>query len=286
MKNKTMDTFEQMSDDEKLRAENDFLKMKLMLEHGAHFGDISDNPDDLSPEMENQLLNNVMALEEQFAKEHKTIKVFDKIDRPQHFKPVAAIPGKDIKHAWEELSNYLNKYGIDLAVCSPNISTRELYRFTIEELFEYEMDDINLPGWTTNFIYDEFYPDPVYDNSRLVQQDLLGDLFSTNDLFCEMQYTEEGFYFNGTWYNTFKNYSEKINRFKSLFDEIELEECTVNSCTVNENDCCVTGNYKAVAQSANSKTTFSGNFTVGLIKDDAGYWNMKDIEIEGFNLAS
>ena len=54
------------------------------------------------------------------------IKVFDRIKRPTHFKPLNEIPDNEIGKAWDELDTYLNKYNIDLAVCSPNISNREL----------------------------------------------------------------------------------------------------------------------------------------------------------------
>jgi hypothetical protein len=100
--------------------------------------------------VENEFLNYIIAYEKQAA-ERKTIKVFDRIGRPGHFKPVDAIPEDKIESAWNQLNAFLNKYNIDLAVCSPNISKRELYRFTTQELFDHAMDDLNVPGMTTCF---------------------------------------------------------------------------------------------------------------------------------------
>ncbi|MFC0776033.1 hypothetical protein [Terrimonas alba] len=275
-----MEDFNHLEGDEKLKAENEFLKMKLMLEQGTHFAG-NDNTN-LPTEIENQFLNNVMAFEKQFSG-HKTIKVFDKIGRPQHFKPVAEIANEDIEAAWNQLSEYLDKHGIDLSVCSPNISVRELYRFTTEELFEHETDDMNLPGWTTNFIYDEFHPDPVYDNSRLVEQDLFNDIFRKADLFYDIHYAKDGFIFNGLFYNDFKLYGERINRFKSLFDEIEMTEFNVDDCTVKENNCYVLGQYKATARMGSDETFFAGSYEVKLVISELGYWDMKEIQISGFN---
>lgn len=45
----------------KLEEENAFLQMKLTAEHGAVFGGL----DNLSPEMMNQFLKNVMKVEEE-----------------------------------------------------------------------------------------------------------------------------------------------------------------------------------------------------------------------------
>jgi len=223
-----------------------------------------------------------MAFEKQF-EEHKTIKVFDKIGRPSDFMPVNEIPDNAIEEAWKELRHYMNEYGIDLDVCSPNISARELYRFTTEELFEHETDDMTLPGWSTNFIYDEFYPDPIYENSRLVEQDLFDDIFRKTDLFSEIYYAEGGFIFNGKEYDGFKAFSGKINQFKSLFDEIEMKEYDVANCSVRETECYIEGNYKATAKIGINETVFAGNFTVKSVMGEWGYWNMKEIQINGFN---
>ena len=275
------DEFNKLADDEKLKAQNEFLKMKMMLEQGAKFGGMSDN--DLPPEIENEFLKNVMAFEKKFAEDRKTIKLFDKIGKPQHFKPVNEIDDNAMEKAWDELHDYLNEHGIDLDVCSPNISNKELYRFATEELFEHEMDDMNLPGWTTNFIYDEFYPDLVYDNSKLVEQNLLCDIFSKTDLFYEIDYDKEGFLFNGRSFERREPFITMINRFKSLFDELELLECTVMSCEVKERDCIVKGVYKATARTGKVEMVFTGDFIVDLILNELDYWSFKKIQIDGFN---
>ena len=271
--------FKGLSEQEKLQAENEFLKMKLMLEKGAKFGTTNDG--ELPGEIENYFLKTIMEYEKQFD-EHKTIKVFDKIGRPAHFGPVAQIGNDEIDHAWKELNEYLSRYGIDLSVCSPNIPARELYRFATEELFDYEMDDMDIPGMTTAFIYDEFYPDPVYDNSKMVEY-LFSEIFRKPDLFSEIQYETSGFIFNDRSYKDPKLFFEMINRFKSLFDEIILGECKIINCMVNDTYCEVNGNYCATAKSTSDKIVFQGGFKVELFLNDIGYWNFKKIRIDGFN---
>ncbi|HKO80001.1 MAG TPA: hypothetical protein VJU78_06395 [Chitinophagaceae bacterium] len=275
-----MEDFNHLEGDEKLKAENEFLKMKLMLENGAKF--VTNEENELPAAIENEFLSNMAAFEKQFG-EHKTIKVFDKIGRPAHFKPVAEIPDEEIEKAWQELSDHLDEHGVSLGVCSPNISKRELYRFATEELFEHETDDMDLPGWTTNFIYDEFHPDVVYDNSRLVEQDLFRDIFRKEDLFHEINYDKESLVFNSKLYETRESFIEMINRFKSLFDEIELLECNVISCQVGETDCEVKGNYKASAETERHKMFFEGDFKVELIRNEFEYWYFKKIQIGGLN---
>src|SRR5204863_7360081 len=115
-----------------------------------HFGIGKDH--ELPPELENTFLKHVMAFEEQF-ETAKSVKIFTKIGSPTCFRPAHEIPDTEIDVAWNELRSHLNDHGVDLDVCSPNISNRELYRFTLQELFEHETDDLDMPGWTTNFIY-------------------------------------------------------------------------------------------------------------------------------------
>src|ERR1700730_17626712 len=83
---------------ENLQVENDILKMKMILEHGAEFGSTKDLP----PEIEHQFLKSVIDFENQFQKAGR-IKVFDKIGKPQQFRPVREIPEEEIEKRWIEL---------------------------------------------------------------------------------------------------------------------------------------------------------------------------------------
>src|SRR5262245_55228798 len=133
--------FSNLNEQDELKTENEFLKMKIMLEQGGHFGGPENS--ELPPEIENQFLNNIVAFEQHIANA-KTIKVYDKIGRPTQFRPVNVIPESEIEEAWKDLYEFMCERGIDLAACSPNINARELYRFTTEELFEHETDDMDL----------------------------------------------------------------------------------------------------------------------------------------------
>jgi hypothetical protein len=277
LKYNCMESFDHLAQEDRLKAENEFLKMKLMLEHGGTFGVYENN--ELPSEIENEFLNNMIAFEKQF-EERKTIRVFDKIGRPLHFKPVNEIADRSMDEAWKELRAWLNEYGIDLDACSPNVSSRELYRFTIEELFELETHDMDLPGWTSNFIYDEFYPDPVYDNSRIVKDDLFREIFRKEEIFSEYSFVKSEILFNDKTYENYDALKTMISRFQSAFDEISLEECNVTSCEVEKTACIVKGKYQANAKTGNDEMFFKGKFSVELLLSDLGYWDMKKIDIE------
>lgn len=275
------DEFQDLNDEEKLKAENEFLKMKLMLEKGAQFGKM-ETDSELSPDIENEFLNYIMEFEKQ--SENPTyIKVFDKIERPTNFKPSSLIPDELIEQAWQNLSDYLNQYQINLDVCSPNISSRELYRFTVEELFEHEMSDMHVPGMMHCFIYDEFYPDHIYDNTRKVQDDLFPDIFSKKPMSFDYGFKDD-LSFNHKVYKDFDALKDAVNNFKTFFEEINLEKCIVSSCSVEEASSTVKGKYEASAIAGKEKMIFQGEFIIGLLLNSVGFYSIKDIFIEGIHI--
>jgi len=274
--------FQNLNEEEKLKAENEFLKMKLMLENGAHFGSI-ENDTELPPDMENEFLNYIMEYEKQ-SQNPTYIKVFDKIQRPTHFKPASQIPNEEIDVAWENLLEYLEQYQIQLSVCSPNVSNRELYRFTTEKLFEHEMSNINIPGAMHCFIYDEFYPDHIYDNTRKVEEDLFPDIFKKEPMDFDYGFVYEDISFNNKIYKDFEALKDAVNNFKSFFEKISLEECVVASSFVEENTGTVQGRYKAWAVAGNEKIIFQGEFIINLTLNSVGFHSIKDIFMEGINL--
>lgn len=268
------------TDEERLKAENDFLKMKLMLENGAQFSE--GNNSDLPAEIENQFLKNMVEFESQFA-EHKTIKVFDKIGQPNQFVNVTEIPDERIEKAWQELSDYLQQHGIFLDVCSPNITKRELYRFTTEELFVYAMDDINIPGMMHGFIYDEFHPDPIYDNTRLATQDCIDRILDNEPMEWTHHYNKTDLQLNEHSSLTIEQFRERVNRFKSSYDDLQVNEPGDLNCVIKERECRVTGNYSVKATVGNESYPLSGNWEVVLEMDEHDYWYIKAVRVQGIN---
>jgi hypothetical protein len=276
-----MEDFDHLEGAEKLKAENEFMKMKLMLEKDANFP-IS-NSAELPAETENEFLRYIIEFEKQF-EEHKTIKVFDKIGRPEHFKPATEIPDDKIDKAWDDLEDHLDKYGITLGACSPNISKRELYRFTLEELFAYEMDDMNIPGMMHGFIYDEFHPDPVYDNTRAATEDCISYILQQEPLQWTHHFSDDGLRLNGHYPLSIDELKNIVNRFKEAYDSLEINEIEAGKCIIDDNLSTVTGKYAVTATIDSDIHLLSGNWKViFLFDDELGYWYITTIEIKGIN---
>lgn len=273
-----MENFESLNQEENLKAENDFLKMKIMLERGGHFSDTGES--EIPAQVENEFLKGVIEFEGQFERQ-KMIKIFDKIGRPGQFKPVSEIADQKIKEAWSELSDYLAKYNINLDVCSPNISPRELYRFTTEELFEHEMEDISIPGMIQVFIYDEFHPDPVYDNS-LVAQDCIRYILQQEPLEWIYDFREQNLRLNDHFPLTIEHLRKLANNFKNSYDDIKIDEMENFEIVVNNKDSFAIGSYKIAVTCDKEVYQLTGNWKVVFEKDEElGHWYINEVNIEG-----
>ncbi len=274
--------FKHLNEEERLKAENDFLRMKLMLENGAEFGNLESDKG-LLPNIENEFLNYIMEFEKH-AENPVYIKVFDKIGQPTHFKPVVQITDDEIEEEWNRLLKHLNGHNINFNVCSPNITARELYRFVTEELFEHEMSDINIPGTTSNFIYDEFYPDPVYENSNTASDECINYILQKKPIEWTHNFRNENIRLNNHFPLTIDEFKAIFNNYKLAYDDIEIEEIAVKNCIVEEQLCCVDGTYIVKANSGMDTLQFSGDWKVNFEKDDNfGYWYIFEVQILGIN---
>jgi hypothetical protein len=269
--------------DENVKLENEFLKMKLMLEQGAQFGSANGNNSDLPAEIENQFLHNIIEFEKQYA-EQKRIKLFDKIGRPGQFKPVKKIPANEMDNAWDELNEYLHKFDIDLTVCSPHVSCKELYRFVVEELFKYEMDDMSMPGMMHCFTYDDFHPDYEYENTNAAIDDCIKIMLSKRPMEWMSHFRNEDIRLNKHFPITEEEFKKIVNRFKVSYEEIELKEITNINCSISGSNCKVRGGYELTAKTTTETIPLKGTWMVEFkFFKDMGYWYIINVQVTGIN---
>jgi len=261
-----------------LKEENDFLKMKMMLEHGAEFGSSKDLP----PAIENEFLRSVMEFEKQFERGGR-IKVFDKLGQPHHFRPANEVPESEIENEWMKLYEFMQERGIELSVCSPNVKSRELYRFTVEELFESETDNIDMPGMMTCFIYDEFHPDIGYDNSRIAVEQCMHYFFDKAH-FYDHHFAKK------VRVNQHMNLSRSelkyvVQNFKNQYDEIVPVHLNVQGCRLDIIRCSVNGNYEVALMVKGKSELKRGHWQVNFHLDkETEYWEINEIQIKGIHI--
>jgi len=144
-----MNKNEQFDDEDKLRQENELLKLRLQAETGAQFAENNNMP----PEIENQFLKNVLSFEQEQANA-KPAKVIELIGKPK-FRKADELKPEEMEFEFDKLMQLMNNKNIALDFLADyDVETK--YRFLTEELFEHEATLFG--GLTTHFIYEEFHP--------------------------------------------------------------------------------------------------------------------------------
>lgn len=152
-------------DPETLRRENEERKRELEQDFGAVFG-FSDP--DVPPGVENQFLRNILEFEQHY-QSREQIAVYDFIGRPSFRLPADLVSEDECRSELDRLLALLETNGIVLSVLG-QYSPSLIYRFVTEELFQIEMDNIRIPGFTSNFIYEEFHPNHALELEDRVRE--------------------------------------------------------------------------------------------------------------------
>jgi len=137
---------------ENLRIENEILRIKIKTELGGDY----ESDENLPPELENEFLKNILAFEHRYSK-IKMVKIADLLGNPTVVK-AAKMDDLAIQKAYFELEELLAQKNIVVEFTRPR-DARFKYRFITEELFVHETDDMEVPGMTKYFNYEEFHPD-------------------------------------------------------------------------------------------------------------------------------
>ena len=152
-----------LTPEEKLKIENDLLKVKLATEFGMGKMDSA-----LDYEMENEWLNYIYNFEKA-SKDAGVITVYEFLGKPE-FKNISELKKEEIESELDRLYDIMLKNEVVLDVICEYENVHELiYKFVTEELFPLEMDDIRIPGMNHRYIYEEFHPNHKYDLTEFTE---------------------------------------------------------------------------------------------------------------------
>lgn len=245
-----------------IRQENEFKKMKMSLESGAIF------PDDLSkqlpPEIESQFLDSIMSFEKAF-RNAKQVSVFEKISRPD-FVPENVLNDEEVKLELEKIESVLRQNGINLDVLADyDDEERLIYKFITEELFHLEVDDVQIEGFMTNFIYEEFHQNHKYELER-----------STLD-FLNMFFNKKSGFYNEYHSNDALNHVE-LNNFRSLFKKFKMKLFDVQDIFFDDEKAKIIFNldFWGKMNGNDNKIYYSGEGSITFILDDK-YWLVQEV---------
>lgn len=266
--------------DKQLRFENELEKLKLSATRGAKF--FSNEESNLPPEIEKKWLNYINEFENQFENSDR-ITVRSRLGDPV-FPTVDELKEDKIPKKLDELYELMIEHNIGLDVLGDE-SEHEIYRFITEELFDEEIDDIQIEGMHTVFIYEEFHPNALID----IENEL--DNFFIHYLNVEWQKDLNMYFCDRVLTNNDKeiprdDYLKEVYDFLETFDEMELKRLDIQHIEVNEkqNEADIvffvhySGWFEAV------ETEFMGQSKAHLRRDEYGFWIMYSLTMPPYKL--
>jgi hypothetical protein len=273
---------EKFSEDprENLHIENQLLKLKMQAESGAYFG----NEDgELPPEIENDFLKQVQAFEE--AWQHvKQVKVHDLLGNPD-LKREEEMTDAEVDMELKKILEILEQHNMHLETLA-EYEPRLIYRFVTEELFQHQTDDLQLPGWTTNFIYEEFHPNHKMDIQNRAVEFLNG--------WMEMKFSEYSWELNESFVLPDgailkkEDVLSKMNMVFASFDSFANSAYEIGEVSFQWNERESTGlghaeghvQYNAIMENGEI-IKFEGPFKL-YMTNEGGWWNIFYFVFPGF----
>jgi hypothetical protein len=260
--------------EENLRIENEILHLKLKAQLGGELvGNLS-----LPPELENKFIKNILDLEHAF--EHtRQVGIFDLLGQPS-VRRAEELDDQQIELALTEVCELMASKNIELDFAG-EYNARLKYAFITDELFERETDDIDIPGFVTHFIYEEFHPNHKLDIESRAIEFIEG--------WCSKQINEESWELGNTF--ILENGRELLKRdvlqkIKCVFESYrEFANCVYSFVDINfEIGMGFAGgviSYEAILENGEILPV-KGSFKIYLSLDNQ-WWNIIYFVFPGFN---
>lgn len=188
-----------------------------------------DGNSEAPPEVMNNFLDYVQQFEEQWAKAERK-KIRDILGNPS-FRKIEEIEPAAIE---DEIKIVLDKYteknyNVDI-IEKEDVNPEDFYIFLTEELMEHETDFINVPDMNTNFIYEEFHPNPKLNIKDCTDYFLWGIKKKDKEQ-TQLWSAKENLLLNNTSYNKdefadnlFNLFPDGIEETKLTFKEISVKD--------------------------------------------------------------
>ncbi len=270
--NSTMATEKDYSEDSNnffLNEQNKKKKKELKEKYGiTDSGFESEAP----PEIINSFLNYVEQFEENWEK-RESKKIREVLNNPA-FTKAEEIEPELLK---EEIEKVLKVYAehnffVDI-IEKDEVKDIDFYKFLTEELLEHETDLINVPGMNTNFIYEEFHPNPKLNIKDCVEYFHWG-LKEKDKEQILLWSAKESIVLN----NVNCNRDEFANKLFILFPD-NIEETKINFKEINVNDLKAQIELIISFKSGDKDRSEIYNIIFGFNRVDADYMEIKSLEI-------
>jgi hypothetical protein len=261
------------------KALNQAKRKELEEKYGATFGGPGDN---FSPNLESQWLHNI----EEFESQHENarlISVWQYLGCPV-FDSLEEVLTVRLAGEVERVLNLLGEHSINVDFLA-EVPVAEKYRFLVEELMDHEIEDLHLPGWTTNFIYEEFHPNLELDAKQFAEE-ALWHLFDRNLDWALNSFSQDEVY--DACGNAIDRVAMKtiIEQFYSRYAAFPSSKHTVVDCQILDGERAtvrLTSEWKGLLSGTMEQRSCSGISVMKMKRSPYGGCDVVQANIPGFN---
>ena len=277
--------FDDNSDDESASREdkiqrilNEKKRQELAKRYGAAFGD---DEAALPVDVESEWLDYVEEFERQF-EDAGRVTVREYLGYPIVVSLPSILP-ENLELELEHLIEFMYLHGVAVHFLS-NVAHDEAYRFIVEELFDEEIDDVRIPGMTTNFIYEEFHPNDEYD-AKIWAQDFLFSLLGHHREGVEVALCGNELYTAAGLPTSKATMMQKIDAFFARHPSITDTKIIPLACTLDDvyADVSVSTTWTSVRAHPDDQYQYTGCSQFRLKRSDYGGWDVVQAKVVGFD---
>lgn len=125
---------------------------------------------------------------------------------------------------------------------------------------------MHLPGMMTCFTYDEFYPDPYFDNTQAATEDCIKCILQKMPFDFMPHFKNDNLRLNHHYPINEQQFKQIVNQFKTAYENIEIVTLKDAACNVDENKSTVDGDYALTVTTGNETSHLSGTWEVSFEK--------------------
>ena len=212
----------------------------------------------------------------------RLIRVGDRLRPLPPMIPADQLAEAELDIAITQFRAFMQQRGIHLATLSPNIQPRELYKFMTGPLLELPIRNLETPGMYC-FVYDDFHPDPYFENEWVAMEHCLRPLVNLAPLAAFLAQGEM-VALNQHPRTDADACRLRLRQFREQYAAIVSLRCEAIRTTIRDQFCTVTGVHETGLCGPQACDIVRGYWRVEFDAGNDGSWTVSRIWIEGLKL--
>jgi hypothetical protein len=261
MKDQNLDDSNELDPEDDLRMDNKIKRLELELK-GAKFMEHNPEGIQLPPEIEGQMLDQILAFEKMKTNAVE-IEIYEFLGKPR-YKKIEKLTSEEIIIELERVLKVMAKKGVMLDSIV-EVDDAVFYRFITEEFFFKKMLDMPIKGFIRHFIYEEFHPNEQLNAEKTAEFFIQAYMNEEDDLPIKLLCREE--------------IHEYLYNFKSLYSHFKLHNLETIYSDIKKivGLVCINIEFEAFIENSLKSHILKGEIAIQM-KKRKGFWQVSYLE--------